>query len=175
MPNWCEGNLRLRGTGAAILEFIKNEIEVVGHERSVRGLNSAPNTCEPEIVCDYGDMTVKVPEHAKEWAFLSMYIKGTRRNFIDTRDYFDFYIGEDEDCEDVLTVCIDDFKAAWGFEAEPYLEKARKYGLDIKIVGFEKNMQFQQIIEIVNGELIKDQEIKFDDYAWECAMPNMGG
>lgn len=175
MPNWCEGNLRLRGTGAAILEFIKNEIEVVGHERSVRGLTGAPNICEPEIVDEYGDVTVKVPEHAKEWAFLTMYIKGTRRNFIETKDCFDFYIGEDEDREDVLTVCIDDFKAAWGFEAEPYLEKARKYGLDIKIVGFERNMQFQQIIEIVNGELITDQEIKFDDYAWECVMPNMGG
>lgn len=178
MPNWCEGNLRLRGTRAAILEFIKNEIEVVGHPKGlgIKSFVEGPSSCSPEILDEYGEVTVKVPEPAKDWVFLSMYIKGTRRNFIETRNDFYIYLIDEVETEDVQqTVCIDNFKAAWGFEAQPYVEKAKKYGIDIKIVGFERGMEFAQIIEIVGGELIKDQEIKFDDWNWECVMPNMGG
>lgn len=171
MPNWCKGNLRLRGTGTAILDFVKNEIEIVGH---AGGFYDGTRCCAPEIVDEYGDVNVKVPEQANGWMFPKMYIKGTRRNFIDVNEFF-FYLGDEDDRADVLTVCIDDVSAAWGFFAEPYVDKAKRYGLDIKIVGFEKGMQFMQIIEIVNGELIKDQEIKFDDWDWECLMPNMGG
>lgn len=171
MPNWCEGNLRLRGTGRAILEFIKNEIEVVGH---VGGLIGEHKTCAPEIEETYGDVEAKIPEQAKGWAFLSFYIKDTRRNFIDGKS-IDFYIGEEDELEEKHVVCIDGVRAAWAFIAEPYVEKAKKYGLDIKIVGFERGMEFAQIIEIVDGELCKDHEIKFDDWKWECIMPNMGG
>lgn len=38
-----------------------------------------------------------------------------------------------------------------------------------------RGMQFSQEIEIVNGELTKEVEIKYDDWTWECPMPNMGG
>ncbi|MBB5146203.1 hypothetical protein HNQ35_001404 [Cerasibacillus quisquiliarum] len=36
-------------------------------------------------------------------------------------------------------------------------------------------MEFNQDIEINKGEIIKDEEIKFDDYEWECIYPNLGG
>ncbi len=170
MPNWCEGNIRLRGTGAAILEFLKNEIMFVGYDGSL--LN--PVECAPRIEDDGCEVTVSIPETARGWHMKSAYVNGTHRNFIDEKSFY-VYLGDDEERAEVITVCIDNFKAAWGIVSEPYVEKARKYGIDIKIVGFEKGMQFAQIIEIVDGELIKDQEINFDDWDWECLMPNMGG
>lgn len=170
MPNWCEGNIRLRGTGAAILEFLKNEIKYVGYAGSI--LESAE--CDAQIE-DYGcEVTVRKPEAAKDWHMVSMYVNNTHRNFIEQDDLY-VYLGDEEERTGIITVCFDCFKAAWGIVSEPYVEKARKYGIDIKIVGFEKGMQFAQIIEIVNGKLIKDQEIEFDDWDWECLMPNMGG
>lgn len=170
MPNWCEGNLRLRGTGAAIKEFLKNELKIVGYAGSL--LN--PAECNAEVKDNGCELEINIPEIASGWHLRSFYVNNTHRNFIETKSIY-AYIGEEEDCEETQTVCIDDFKAAWGIKSAPYVEKAKKYGLDIKIVGFEKGMQFAQIIEIVNGELTKDQEIKFDDWDWECLMPNMGG
>lgn len=167
MPNWCEGNIRLHGKSAAIMGFLRNEIECVGYRKFPDGLESKP----VEIADFYGEISVKKPESMKGTAFCSFHIKGTRRNFID--EEFEIYLHDDE--EKINTVCIDNAKAAWGFDATPYLDKARKYGIDIRIVGFERGLQFAQDIEIIGGEIVKDREVKYADWTWECPMPNMGG
>ena len=46
---------------------------------------------------------------------------------------------------------------------------------DIKIYAFEAGMEFNQDIEIIKGKIIKDKEIKFENYQWECIEPNIGG
>lgn len=166
MPNWCAGNMRLRGKRSAIKEFLVNELETTYH------LSGLVAKTKPVIVEDDGyEITIK--GQAEEGAFwTAIYIKGTRRNFIRSMD-FDVYLDEGDD--KIQTVCIDDVEAAWGFLVEPYLEKAKKYGIDIRIVGFEKGMEVQQEIEIVNGELFTNDEITYDNWLWECPMPNKGG
>ena len=42
MPNWCEGNIRLRGKPAAILNFIENEIMCSGYRKFPDGLETVP-------------------------------------------------------------------------------------------------------------------------------------
>lgn len=169
MPNWCEGNIRLRGKRNAIVDFLKNELEYTGYEK----LADCPTTGMLEFEDEYDEVKVSIPKGKCDLLFASVYIKGTRRNFIDSKS-IEVYM--DSDCEDkVHTVCVNDIKAAWGFEAEPYLEKALKYGIDIRIIGFERGMEFAQDIEIIGGEIVKDREIKYDDWMWECPMPNMGG
>lgn len=168
MPNWCEGNIRLRGTAAAIKEFLKNELAVTGY---ANGLARTVSQTQPEYK-DYDDeIEICRPAATDGWLWRSLYIKGTSRNFIDGDEIY-LYLGRQQE---KTTVCIDDVKAAWGFEPEPYIEKSKKYGIDIKILGFEKGMQFRQTIEIVGGELVEYEEKKFDDWDWECEMPNMGG
>ena len=167
MPNWCEGNIRLRGKRNAIIEFIKNEFECTGYRSFPDGLATAP----VDVEVFYGEVSARKPESMNGTAFCSLYIKGTRRNFVDS-DIVVYVGNEDEEC---CTVCIDDAKAAWGFDAEPYLDKAKKYGIDIRIVGFERGMQFAQDIEIIGGEIVKCREINYGDWMWECPMPNMGG
>lgn len=166
MPNWCEGNIRLRGKPAAILNFIKNEIMCSGYRKFPDGLEIVP----AEVEVSYGSVIVKKPESMQGTNFCKLYIKGTRRNFLD-----DFEVYLDDEGEKTTTVCIDGLAAAWGFEPEPYLEKARKYGIDIRIVGFERGMQFVQDVTIVNGEIVENSELRYDDWMWECPMPNLGG
>jgi hypothetical protein len=76
---------------------------------------------------------------------------------------------------DVYVCAIDDFCAAWGIDAKPFAEISKKYGVDFKIYAFERGMEFNQDIEIVAGEIVKDEEIKFGNYVWECINPLIGG
>lgn len=55
------------------------------------------------------------------------------------------------------------------------IEESREYGVDMKIHAFERGMQFNQIIEIIDGEITKEAEIRFKDYEWDCICPNVGG
>lgn len=170
MPNWCEGNIRLRGEGEKIIEFLRNELKTVGYEAGFAG---GVSECDPKFQDDGCEVIMSHEEETNGWVFKSFYVKGTSRNFIDG-DTIEVYLDEDDRCE-VKTVCIEDIKAAWGFEPGPYIEKANKYGLDIKIIAYEQGMQVKQIVEIVNGELLNYQDIHFADWEWECEMPNKGG
>lgn len=62
-----------------------------------------------------------------------------------------------------------------GIDAEKLAEVSKKYEIDLKIYAFECGMEFNQDVEIINGEIIKNDEIKFDDYRWECINPTKGG
>lgn len=166
MPNWCEGNIRLRGKRESIVNFLKNELLYTGYPR---GLTCETETGPLNVDDDGCEIAVSIPKEKQGFAFSCLYIKDTHRNFIDQKS-FEVY-GDNEE----ITVCIDFFKAAWAIEPEPYIEKANKYGIDIRIVGFERGMQFMQNIEIVNGKMVKNEEIEFEDWKWQCLMPNMGG
>ena len=170
MPNWCEGNIRLRGEGKKIIEFLRNEFTTTGYQA---GLAGEVSECTTKFDDDGCEVVVSHQEETNGWMFRSFYVKGTRRNFIDG-ETIEAYLDK-EDREDKQTICLEDIKAAWGFEPGPYIEKANKYKIDIKIIAYEKNMQVKQIIEIVDGELLNCQDIHFEDWDWECEMPNKGG
>lgn len=168
MPNWVEGNIRIRGKRTAIISFLENELESTGYERLI----DAPVVGALDVKDDGIEFSVCIPEERRNLSFACIYIKGTRRNFIDDKDIC-LLLDEEKDTTD--TICIDGFKAAWCIEPKPYLEKAKRYGVDIRIVGFERGMQFMQVIEIVDGELRENSEIEYDNWNWDCTMPNMGG
>ena len=67
------------------------------------------------------------------------------------------------------------FKAAWRVYIDPFVKMSKDYNVDIKIYGFEKGSEFNQDIVIVNGEVIKNDIITFNDYQWECPFPDLGG
>lgn len=66
-------------------------------------------------------------------------------------------------------------KGAWDISSEPYINLSKQYNVDIKIEAFERGMEFSRYILIEKGELKEDKEIKYDDYVWDCVMPNLGG
>lgn len=168
MPNWCEGNMRLRGRPEAIIDFLKNEITCVA--RKPGSLDVVER--KPDIKECYGDITLKMPVKMDGLIWKCFYIKGTRRNFLENEKSITVYV---DDCTEITTAYVPDFKAAWGIKPEPYVEKSKKYGIDIKIFGFECGMEFEQVVEVVNGTLIRNEEITYDDWAWECPMSHLGG
>lgn len=98
------------------------------------------------------------------------WIKGTYRGFVvDSHVYFD-----DLEDEEETTIGLET-KFAWGISSEELLNSCKQYGVDMRIHAFERGMCFNQIIEIIDGEITKDEEVKFDDYDWDCICPNIGG
>lgn len=162
MPNWAEGVLKIRGTRQDIRKFLVEGLEPLNPSAGIARL-MGKEVEQPKV---------KIQED--EWDFNmssqhGFYIKGTRRAFIESDIEWFF---NDSHLE-VLT--IGSFKQAWGVDATEYAEISKKYNLDIKIYAFEQGMQFNQDIEIHKGEIVKNNEIQFDDYEWECLFPNMGG
>lgn len=76
---------------------------------------------------------------------------------------------------DEIFVAVFDSKFAWGISADELLKTCEKYHVDMKIHGFERGMEFNQVIEIVDGKILKDEELHFKDYQWDCICPNIGG
>lgn len=151
MPNWCEGTLKVRGTKKNLTEFVLKGLKPVDFLGGMKELLKFDK---------YGDVSSKE----------TCWVEGTRRGFIEG---LDVYFSEFED-EGNEIICLD-YKQAWGIDTEQLLDICKKYNLDMKIYAFEMGMEFNQDIEIVNGEIIKDNEIKFDDYGWECVCPRLGG
>lgn len=98
------------------------------------------------------------------------WIKGTRRGFILDLDEFIY----DWNDEGKIAIGLE-AEFAWGISSEELLNSCKQYGVDMRIHAFECGMCFNQIIEIIDGEITKDEEVKFDDYNWDCICPNVGG
>ena len=152
MPNWCEGTLKVRGKVKDLKQFVLEGLEPVDFFGNSKG----------KLQFDkYGECTC---EH-------SCYIENTRRGFVEG---LHIYIDSDYAEDDINVICMG-CKFAWGISAEELQKTCKKYNVDMKIFAFERGMQFNQNIEIVDGQIIKDEELTFDNYDWECICPNMGG
>ena len=159
MPNWCMGDLKIRGTEDNLRKFIKEGLSPVGFIGDSMGLVK---------YCDnYGVFTAKLSEERAIF-----HINNTRRHFIDS-DEIEVWFEDDDNREQVIV--LEDFKAAWGIDAGQLAEVSKKFNIDFKILGFEMGMEFNQDIEVIKGEIIKNKEIEFDNYQWECIRPRMGG
>lgn len=155
MPNWIEGTLKLRGNSEDLKRFFDNAIQPCA------SCNPKMQKREDFIKCDYegGDCVVSLKRDA--------WVSGTRRAFV--AEGCDVYWNKSYD-----TVCIP-IRQAWAFVPENWEEISKKYNIDVRLYGFECGMEFCQEVEIVAGKLTMDNEIKYDDWDWECPMPRMGG
>ena len=164
MPNWCKGNLKVRGKKENIIKFLEEGTSLLDGFWEPKEIN-------PKIeVNDCDEIEIKNLDEAK--GINCLYIKGTRRNFIDPVENEIYVYDEDEGKQ---IICLKNFKAAWGIDAEALRVISKRYDIDFKIYAFEAGMEFNQDIEIMKGKIIKDEEIKFEDYVWECIEPYVGG
>lgn len=81
-----------------------------------------------------------------------------------------------EEAEDVpiQTIALD-VEFAWAIRSDELLKVCQKYHVDMRIYAFERGMEFNLEIEIINGKITKDSYFAFQDYNWECICPHMGG
>lgn len=164
MPNWCKGNLKIRGKKENIIKFLEEGTSLLDGFWE-------PKEIKPKIeINDCDEIEIKNLDETKGINYL--YIKGTRRNFINPVEN-EIYVHDEDEEEQII--CLENFKAAWGIDAAALRMISNRYNIDIKIYAFEAGMEFNQDIEIIKGEIIKDEEITFKDYVWECIEPNIGG
>lgn len=159
MPNWCEGSLKVRGKIENVKKFFLEGLKC--YEYNYKNFSQ---TIDKEAI--------ELKEDSKDEVWIRInkiaHISGTRRAFIENTDI-------ELIPERGYTTTAVNVKQAWYMCAEEFLEIAKKYNIDIRLYGFERGGEFNQEIIIENGEIIKNDEIKFDDYVWECPMPELGG
>lgn len=171
MPNWIEGVLKVRGTKENITNFIKNGIDYNDYKHEIlrdekgnfSGVKdiSVPRNCEKTINDD--EIFIKNT--------MDLYINHTHRMFVNSKNIEHWWISNEGEKE---VMCID-IRQAWGFDAENFKKISETFNVDLRVFGTEQGMEFCQLVEVQNGNIIKNQEISFDDFRWECPDPRLGG
>ena len=156
MPNWCEGSLKVRGTIENLKRFIFEGLQPVDYLGE-----------KTENLVNQTDDELSLFLETKE---KTLWMKGTRRHFCEPD-----YIEVDAESKEDIRIVIMPMKAAWVIEAKSLLKLCKDFGVDMRIQAFESGMEFSQIIEIVNGNLIQNEEVKYDNWDWDCPCPLMGG
>lgn len=151
MPNWCKGEIRIRGSRENVKRFL-----LEGLEECVPSINGATKQMEKDeydiVQCDCA------------------HIRNTHRGFIDDLyQDLNFY-----DWDDVVYIACE-VRFAWDCDAEKIQEIAKDFNIDIRMYLFEAGLEFNRDIEVINGIITKNNTIKYDNYFWECIMPNLGG
>lgn len=163
MPNWCSGDLKVRGKYKDIKEFLSKELFVLGGNILKREYK------EPVIEEDSCGITVGVYGDG-------LWFRNAYRSFFE--DNIEIYVDcyDEEKREDmIITANLGELQTAWGTDTNALTELSKKYNLDFKIYAYERGMEFNIDYEVHKGEVIKNNEIKFDDYVWECTNPEIGG
>ena len=163
MPNWAEGQLKIRGKQEDIMNFIKEGLELS------LIVPNAEQELQPKFYHNniYGYSGVESTMLDLEYWF-----KGSKRMFVVLDE-----VNTEFDDEDNDKIIIKSFmcKQAWGIDAQFLGEMSVKYNVDFKIYAFERGEQYNQDIEIVNGEIVKNKLIRFKDYTWSCINNSLGG
>lgn len=166
MPNWCEGNIRVRGRYENVVAFLEDALETVHGEFNGKEYKTVEKPADVEMNKD------NVILRSGNFKF---YIKGTHRNFIDSSaiEVYDY-----KDNEEHVWV-FDNFCATWSFSHEvshkAYSDFAKKYNVDIKLFGIEQGMQFvEQVVYYREGNY-DEETIEYDDWDFDCPFPRMGG
>ena len=168
MPNWCEGNLRVRGSWMDICSFFKENIVALKHSKDPR---LAFEEVKPEVDITDWHIVIKKPDKDCEKEF---YITDTNRQFILKDEIRLENLWIDEKAPDIVVVA-DHYRGAWNIDGEAYVEKAKKYNVDIKIIGYDCGMQFEEIVEVHKDGTILDRCKRYNDWCWECPEPYLGG
>lgn len=151
MPNWSEGCLKVRGKAANVKKFVLEGLQPV---------DFFGNALPKLELSDLGEVDTDK----------DCWIGGTTRGFVENL-YADFSFVEDDE---TFTATLD-AKFAWAADAEELSALCKKYSVDMKLYAFERDSQFNQDILIVDGLILRNNRIEFEDYNWECICPTLGG
>ena len=163
MPNWIEGTLKVRGSLENVKKFI------------FEGLNVYQMSADEPLPKDQWMLITD----SREYKYYEIdfdyeaYVEGTKRAFVRSHENHSVFYTQDDWSDPVIAVFA--ARQAWSFKDEEWREISEKYGVDIRLFGFEQGMEFGQEIEIINGEVTIDKTIEYKDWDWECPFPYMGG
>lgn len=177
MPNWCSGNIRFRGKLEDIYQMLENELKYCydGNDGTTHEINCSliPRAKDPwliEVVAPEVS-ELKETERCGWW-----YFNETRRAFPTEHQTIEVQMWDrSEQDEDIYIAYMDDFRQAWGIFAEDFVRYSKEYNLDIHIFGWECGMCFSQEVEIINGEIVKNESQDYEEWGWDSPLPIWGG
>lgn len=161
MPNWCEGRMKVRGKFTDVVSCLQNSFEGLKYGEKFAMIEAPENIKIDSEYIEDGEFEITFQK--------DVYVKDSRRAFVngDCNVY-----AKDKDSQ---TVAVIKFKQACAVIADDYVEMSKSYNVDIRIQAFECGMQFSQDVIIENGKITKDEETKYDDWDWDCPVPDFGG
>ena len=161
MPNWCSGWMKIRGKKQDILDFFKNEVAICTCDKTYSLTTSEAVFENDEYEYEY---ILKQEKNQK------LYLRNSRRFFFLDKE-ITFYNNEQANCYLNLEI-----QQAWHIDVGELLTShSKKYNIDFNIYASECGMQFEQYITIVNGKVIRNDAIEYDDFGFEAINPSLGG
>ena len=154
MPNWCKGTLKVRGEYDNLKAFLENALD------ECRYYGEPPEGPRLEVA--------ETPEYADITLHRMAHLKDTSRGFVEDA----YFLLQKKAGKQIIFL---EAKFAWDIKTEELQWLSREYGVDLKITAFERGMQFERNIEIVQGFISLDSVKEYQDYEWMCPCPTMGG
>ena len=164
MPNWCEGNLKVRGKKEDVIAFLENEILKMRYV----GLFETDEGEKIKMKYYRYRYFYQLTDEEKEY----FYLNDSKRCFIE-QNKIEIDIYSDTDEHD--TYLILQIKQAWGIEEDLFQKLSGKYNLDFNLYASEKGMEFERYLTIIKGEITKNETKKYDDFYFEAINPELGG
>lgn len=155
MPNWCKGTLKVRGEYDNLKSFLSNALD----ECSYYG-----EPPEGPLL----EVTEETPFYADITLHRMAHLKASSRGFVEDT----YFLLQKKAGKQIIFL---EAKFAWNIKTEELQWLSREYGVDLKITAFERGAQFERDIEIVQGFISLDSVKEYQDYAWMCPCPTMGG
>lgn len=169
MPNWIEGNMKVRGKAKDVYNFFCEVFTLYG------GKWLKKENGDPYYLQQIDPSGVNIEYYDDCAAEITIregcYIKETRRAFCNGEANIYF---EDITTEKEVTKCID-VKQAWCWYEDGYKELSDEYDVDIKLIGWECGMEYKGELEVLRGKEPTYKETQYDDWVWETECPTLGG
>ena len=154
MPNWCKGTLKVRGEYDNLKAFLENALK----ECKYYGEPPEGPLLEVAETPEYADITLRRMAHLKD----------TSRGFVEDT----YFLLQKKAGKQIIFL---EAQFAWDIKTEDLQWLSQEFGVDLKITAFERGIQFERDIEIVQGFISLDSVKEYQDYEWMCPCPTMGG
>lgn len=201
MPNWCKGDLKIRGNTKDIINFLNKGVYVQMSSLSAKidamfASRTLGKVVEPKEDCpengmfideqriqDVANQISKGLYHVNEYMGIKICTSNGAyalieeypgRAFIAKNGRKNIVVNLETD-ENGESLAVIPMEFEYDVNSSALAKISKKYNIDFKIFAFEKGMQFNRDIEILKGNVLKNNEIHYDDYQWECPCPNIGG
>lgn len=185
MPNWAEGNIRLRGKKENILNFLKNElvgvIEKINTEWDQIDMGDdvygrlVNYETRPVILEDNRGGTSLIIKRDPDTGD-AFYFKNSTRQFIFTEDKeIEVLFSEGKNRNKDTIVFIDDFNGGWDVDDEYFKDIAKKYKIDIRIFVWEAGMCWSALQTFYRNGQHEMASRTYSDWLWDSPMPHYGG
>lgn len=167
MPNWAEGNMRIRGKRNNILEFLRSELITCDDDFGV-----AKSIVVEENRGGWGIMVRKPSNNCNH-----LYFRGSDRQFaMDlTEGDLDIPLSEGPNQNVDQIVVVEDFEGAWGVDDATFMRYAKTYKIDIRIFVWESGMCWSSVTTYYKDGSIDKESRQYADWLWDSPLPYYGG